>query len=104
MRRVRKLIAISTLALILLFVLIGGSSFVATGRPQRLPQYASLVSPHLSFEQLATPGFDQEGWACIADSTWSMRYFQADGASTGYLYVGTENPFTRLEVWLHRDR
>ena len=67
MRRVRKLIPILALVLVLLFVLIVVSLFVATRRPQRLPQYASLVSSHLSLEQVAAPGFDQEGRARAAD-------------------------------------
>jgi hypothetical protein len=104
MRRVRKLIPILALVLILLFVLIGVSLFVATRRPQRLPQYANPVSSHLSFEQVAAPGFDQEGRARIADSAWSMRYFQADGASTGHLYVGTDNNILGLTMAALRQR
>jgi hypothetical protein len=104
MRRVRKLIPILALVLILLFVLIGVSLFVATRRPQRLPGYASQVGPLLNFEQVAEPGFDDLGRARYADSAWSMRYFQADGASSGYLYVGTDNNILGLTMAALRGR
>jgi hypothetical protein len=104
MRRVRKLIPILALVLILLFVLIGVSLFVATRRPQRLPEYASPVGPLLNFEQVAEPGFDDLGRARYADSAWSMRYFQADGASSGYLYVGTDNNILGLTMAALRGR
>ncbi len=59
-----------------------------------MPKYASQVGSKLNFEQVAAPGFDDQGRARRADSAWSMRYFQADGADTGYLYVGTDNNST----------
>jgi len=70
---------------------------VATRWPQRLPTYVS-TSSHLTFEQVAQPGFDAEGQARLADSAWSMRYFQADGDDRGYVYVGTDNNILGLTL------
>jgi len=93
------------LVVISLFVLAGVVLFVVTRRPQRLPEYASQAGdPGLNFEQVAEPGFDDQGRARAADSAWSMRYFQADGASTGYLYVGTDNNILGLTMAALRER
>jgi hypothetical protein len=100
----RRLFFISVLVVISLFVLIGVVLFVVTRRPQRLPGYASQVGPHLNFERVAEPGFDDQGRARQADSAWSMRYFQADGASTGYVYVGTDNNILGLTMAALRER
>jgi hypothetical protein len=94
----RRLITILLLSLLSLFVLISVVLFVATRRPQRLPQYASQVGSGLNLEQVAAPGFDEQGQTRLADSAWSMRYFQADGATAGYLYVGTDNNILGLTM------
>jgi hypothetical protein len=101
---VRRLITILVLLVISLFVLIGIVLFIATRRPQRLPGYASQVGSGLNLEQVAAPGFDDQGRARLADSAWSMRYFQADGATTGYLYVGTDNNILGLTMAALRER
>jgi hypothetical protein len=91
-------------AVILLIGGVSGGIFIATRWPQRLPRYASEIGSHLSFERVAEPGFDDEGRARLADSAWSMRYFQADGADTGYIYVGTDNNIVGLILSAMRRR
>jgi hypothetical protein len=86
------------------FVLIGGGAFVSLRQPQRLPQYVSQVGRHLEFERVAAPGFDAQGRGRLADSAWSMRYFQADGDPTGYLYVGTDNNILGLTMAVLQER
>jgi uncharacterized protein (TIRG00374 family) len=87
-----------TLALLplLLCILVSIGLFVAARWPQRLPGYASQVGLRLKFEQVASPGFDAAGRARLADSAWSMRYFQPDGAAAGHVYVGTDNNIVGL--------
>jgi hypothetical protein len=82
--------------LLLLCILVGIGLFVVARWPQRLPSYASRVGPNLKFEQVASPGFDDEGRAHVADSAWSMRYFRPDGVAAGHLYVGTDNNIVGL--------
>lgn len=100
----RRPITILVVFLISLIVLIGVLLFAATRWPQRLPWYADQIDSHLNFEQVAEPGFDDQGRARQADSAWSMRYFQADGASTGYVYVGTDNNILGLTMAALRKR
>lgn len=94
----RRSITFLILSFLSLFVLVGVGLFVATRWPQRLPRYASQVGTFLNFEQVANPGFDEQGRRRLADSAWTMRYFQADGAGTGYLYVGTDNNILGLAM------
>jgi hypothetical protein len=100
----KRLITILSLFLISLFVLVGVGLFIATRRPQRLPQYVSQIGSDLTFERVAEPGFDDEGRARLADSAWAMRYFRADAAATGYLYVGTDNNIIGLAMAALRKR
>lgn len=86
-RRLRSLILVITAML----VFASAAVFVGTRWPQRLPFYISEVNPLLPFERVADPGFDEEGRERLADSAWSMRYFQPEGADSGYVYVGTDN-------------
>jgi hypothetical protein len=97
-KRVRRLVISLALIILAVLLLIGVGLFIATRRPQRLPEYASQGGSLPGFEQVAQPGFDDQGRARAADSAWSMRYFQADGASTGYLYVGTDNNILGLTM------
>jgi hypothetical protein len=94
----RRAATILLLLLVLLLVLIGASLFIATRQRQRLPSYASQIAPHLNFERVAEPGFDEAGRGHLADSAWSMHYFQAHGAATSYLYVGTDNNILGLTM------
>jgi len=103
-KRIRRLVTILLLLMLSGFALIGVGLLVGTRRPQRLPHYASQIDSRLSFERVAAPGFDVEGQARLADSAWSMRYFQADRASTGYLYVGTDNNIVGLTMAALRER
>ncbi len=64
--------------------------------PIRLPEYVSSFRPELHFQDVAAPGFDQQGQQRLADSAWSMRYFRADDSPIGYLYVGTDNDIVGL--------
>lgn len=89
--------------IVTLGVLLCISVVIATRWPQRLPRYASAVS-HLTFEQVAEPGFDTEGQGRSADSAWSMRYYRAEGADTGYLYVGTDNNIVGLTLATMRQK
>jgi hypothetical protein len=100
----RRLVIVLAVFVFAASVLIGVGLFVATRRPQRLPGYASPIGSQLNFEQVAEPGFDDRGRARLADSAWSMRYFQADGADTGYLYVGTDNNILGLAMAALRQR
>ncbi len=93
-RRLQYSLKIAILIVGLLNILI----FIAMHWHQRLPTYASALGDNLSFERVTEPGFDADGQARLADSAWSMRYFQADGASTGYLYVGTDNNIVGLTL------
>jgi len=88
---------------VVLFVMVL-AVYVATRRPQRLPKYVGNIGPRLSFERVSQPGFDDAGRARLADSAWSMRYFQADGSETGYLYVGTDNNIIGLSLAILRQR
>ena len=53
---------------------------------------------------MAAPGFDAQGRGRLADSAWSMRYFQADGDSSGYLYVGKDNNILGLTTAVLQER
>ncbi len=83
--------------LLVVAVIVTVGVVVATRWPQRLPKYASTFSD-LAFDQVAQPGFDAEGQARLADSAWSMRYYQAEGSDLGYLYVGTDNNILGLTL------
>ncbi len=88
----------STLLLLAMVALVSVLLFAATRHRQKLPSYVSTIAPDLEFEQVAEPGFDAQGRSRDADSAWSMRYFRADGANTGYLYVGTDNNIIGLSL------
>ena len=75
---------------------------IAPRWPQRMPHYTSKVGAQLSFERAAEPGLGESGRLRLADSAWSMRYFQADGAPDGYLYVGTDNNIIGLAMSILR--
>ncbi len=100
----RRFITILLMSSVSLFVLIGAGLFVATHRPHYLPRYVSLVNTASEFRRVAPPGFDEDGRARLADSAWSMRYFRPDGATTGYLYVGTDNNILGLTMAVLRER
>jgi len=87
-----------------LFMLTGAGASFSLRQPQRLPQYVSQVGSGLEFERVAAPGFDNEGQTRLADSAWSMRYFQADGDPTGYVYVGTDNNIMGLTLAILQER
>jgi hypothetical protein len=88
------------LSLILVILLLPA---LATRLPPRVPRYVSEFQSDLQFEQIAEPGFDADGRARMADSAWSMAYFQPDEATTGYLYVGTDNNIIGLATALLDD-
>jgi hypothetical protein len=95
-----------TLPLILLCILLVATAgiYLATRWRQRLPEYVSVAGPNLRFVQVAEPGFDKSGRARLADSAWSMRYYQADGSDAGYLYVGTDNNIVGLSLAVLKER
>jgi len=96
-RRHNRHIVISSLSLLAVMVaLVSTILFTTPRRPQQLPTYASPAN--LQFQRVAQPGFDADGQARLADSAWSMRYFKADGAETGYVYVGTDNNIIGLAL------
>jgi hypothetical protein len=95
MRRDMTVVAVAG---IILVVAISALLLLLTRRPQRFPSYACAAGPKLQFQSVAQPGFDADGQARLADSAWSMRYFQADGADTGYVYVGTDNNIIGLSL------
>lgn len=99
-RRLRPRALLRTLLVALTAVLVVATVgiYVGTRWPQRLPKYTSQYDAQLSFDQVAEPGFDESGRERLADSAWSMRYFQADGATTGYLYAGTDNNIIGLTL------
>jgi hypothetical protein len=92
----RRIVIMSSVTLIVFVVLVSVVLLFASRRPQRLPTYASPAN--LQFQRVAQPGFDADGQARLADSAWSMRYFKADGAGTGYVYVGTDNNIIGLSL------
>jgi hypothetical protein len=102
--RMRRLITFLLSFLLLTFVFSSVGVSASLRRTQRLPHYVSQVGTHLNFEQVASPGFDEDGQARLSDSAWSMRYFQADGDSTGYLYVGTDNNILGLTMAILKER
>jgi hypothetical protein len=89
---------------VFLLVALGGLAAYAIRRPQRLPRYVSEFDSQLAFRRVAEPGFDVDGRARLADSAWSMRYFRAEGAMNGYLYVGTDNNIVGLSLAAFRKR
>jgi hypothetical protein len=94
------------LLLVLLGILLVATAgiYLATRWRQRLPEYVSEAGSHLSFVQVTEPGFDAAGRARLADSAWSMRYYQADGSDAGYLYVGTDNNIVGLALAALKER
>jgi len=92
----RRFIVSSVVLLFLIILITSVLIFRITRRPQQLPSYASQID--LPFQEVAQPGFDADGQARKADSAWSMRYFEADGADNGYIYVGTDNNIIGLSL------
>ncbi len=70
--------------------------------PQRLPRYASEEPAHVEFQRVSEPGFDSTGRTRLADSAWSMAYFQPDHSDRGHLYVGTNNNILDLSLAVAR--
>ena len=103
-KQVRRLIVVLLSIFLLMFVCSGVGLSASLRRTQRLPHYVSQVGAHLNFEQVASPGFDEAGQARLSDSAWSMHYFRADGDSTGYLYVGTDNNILGLTMAVLQER
>jgi hypothetical protein len=102
MRRLSRVLARSAIIAVVLLIV---AVIVAPRWPQRMPRYTSEVGAQLSFERVAEPGFGPAGRLRLADSAWSMRYFRADGAADGYLYVGTDNNIVGLAMAiLYRPR
>ncbi len=95
-RQGRRIVIILLALLVAMLVLVSAILFAASRSPQQLPTYASPAN--LQFQQVAQPGFDADGQARLADSAWSMRYFKADGADAGYVYVGTDNNIIGLAL------
>ncbi len=93
MHPIKKLLA----GLFIVVVILIGGILIATRMPRRMPKYASSHS-NLTFEQAAEAGFDAQGQLRLADSAWSMRYYQVEGNDTGYLYVGTDNNIVGLTL------
>jgi hypothetical protein len=100
---VRRVITFLTSFLLVTFVCSSVGVSASLRRPQQLPHYISQVGAHLDIERVSQPGFDAEGWERLADSAWSMRYFEADGANIGYLYVGTDNNILGLTLAILRE-
>ncbi|MCC6694808.1 MAG: hypothetical protein IT365_04160 [Candidatus Hydrogenedentes bacterium] len=62
-----------------------------------LPQCGSLGFGARDFEKVSENGFDAaDNEVDHNDYAWAMRYFQADGAEDGYVYVGTGNNIANL--------
>lgn len=99
----RRIITLLMSLLLLMFVCSSVGVSASLRRPQRLPLYVSQVGAHLDFERVSQPGFDAGGRVRLADSAWSMRYFQADGANTGHVYVGTDNNIWGLTLAILRE-
>ena len=93
------------LALLVLAAGIVTGLYLLSHHQHRVPSY--ITPQDVRFQQVAKPGFDADGQARLADSAWSMRYFQADGADSGYVYVGTDNNILGLTLSAakvrHRD-
>jgi len=95
-----------TVLLVLLGILlvVTAGIYFATRWRQRLPEYVSEAGSNLRFVEVAEPGFDEAGRARLADSAWSMRYYQADESGVGYLYVGTDNNIVGLSLAVLKER
>jgi hypothetical protein len=61
------------------------------------PQCSNRGLVARDFEKVSENGFDpSDNAADQNDYAWAMRYFQEDGAETGYVYVGTGNNIAGL--------